>query len=131
MNKNEKWSSLKSVITKNIYNEDVDYKVIFQQRKSVSIFQNAKEPSLKEVESVKALMKSLAKNNITLLSNKSEKTKEDNGSLYNLFHSEYIDMHYLNYYFHTKDEQGIIDSLVNELYKRFNDESFFYLPQLW
>lgn len=52
------------------------------------------------------------------------------GSLYNLFDSQYFDIHLLLYYLDKKDEQGIVDVLMNIMNKKFINESFFYIPQL-
>lgn len=52
------------------------------------------------------------------------------GSLYQLFKSEYFDIHLLICYLDKKEEQGIIDTLVNLMHEIFTNESFFYIPQL-
>lgn len=115
-----------------VYEVDLDPNINFNNINNAnSIFHNAIEISNKETEKERKLLKLIADKNIDLYHHSNEKQKEDNGSLYKLFDSEFFDMHYINYYFHTKDDQGIIDTLVNQLYKRFTNESFFYLPQLW
>lgn len=53
------------------------------------------------------------------------------GSLYNLFDSFLFDIHFLICYLDKIDNQGIADTLMNLMYKKFINESFFYLPQLW
>jgi phosphatidylinositol 4-kinase B len=65
-----------------------------------------------------------------LIPNKEEKPNNWLGSLYNLFNSEYFDVHLLLYYLDKKDEQGIVDVLMNIMNKNFINESFFYIPQL-
>lgn len=52
------------------------------------------------------------------------------GSLYKLFHSEYFDINLLICYLDKKEESGIIDNLVNLIYTKFINESFFYIPQI-
>jgi len=76
--------------------------------------------------------------NIELFKHPKEKKSKNNqnnieskGSLYDLFDSEMFDMHYAIYYMDNKDESGIIDTLINTISKRFINESFFYLPQMW
>jgi hypothetical protein len=53
------------------------------------------------------------------------------GSLLELFNSSQFSIHMLIYYLDRREEQGIIDTLINLMYKRYINESFFYLPQLW
>jgi len=69
--------------------------------------------------------------NIEFIKHEKEKKTESKGSLYNLFDSEMFDMHYAIFYLDSKEEHGIIDTLVNIVSKRFINQSFFYLPQLW
>jgi hypothetical protein len=57
--------------------------------------------------------------------------KDNNGSLYELFSSTVFNINLVIYYLDKKDEPGIIDTLINLLYGKFINESFFYLPQLW
>ena len=42
-----------------------------------------------------------------------------------------FDMHYAINYLDTKEDRGIVDTLVNQISKKFINHSFFYLPQLW
>ena len=65
---------------------------------------------------------------LEILSLKSEKSKL--GSLYELFNNEYFTFEKLIYYLNTKEEIGIIDYLINLMYSKFINESFFYIPQL-
>ncbi len=60
-----------------------------------------------------------------------EKKNENKGSLFNLFESEMFDIHYALYYLDIREETGVVDVLINLVYKRFINQSFFYLPQLW
>jgi len=53
------------------------------------------------------------------------------GSLYNLFDSFLFDIHLLICYLDKNDNQGITDTLVNIMHRKYINESFFYLPQLW
>jgi hypothetical protein len=57
--------------------------------------------------------------------------KEKNGSLYDLFSSSVFNINLVIYYLDKKEEPGIIDMLINLLYEKFINESFFYLPQIW
>mmetsp|Transcript_17608 Transcript_17608/g.40734 ORF Transcript_17608/g.40734 Transcript_17608/m.40734 type:complete len:875 (+) Transcript_17608:147-2771(+) len=52
------------------------------------------------------------------------------GSLIRLFQSEYFNAHLHMQYLHEKNEPGVQDYLVNELFKMTDDEVDFYLPQL-
>jgi len=52
------------------------------------------------------------------------------GSLLRLFQSEYFNAHLHMQYLHRRDEAGVQDYLVNELFKMTDDEVDFYLPQL-
>ena len=63
--------------------------------------------------------------------NSIEKYNKTNGSLYSLFENQYFDMNFVIFYLEKYNESGIIDNLVNIMYERFINESFFYLPQLW
>ena len=59
------------------------------------------------------------------------KRKNNFGSLYSLFASELFDMNLLLYYLNTKNEEGIISTLVNMLYnKNYKEKCYFYIPQL-
>ena len=70
-------------------------------------------------------------NNVTSISLKDNKKSLDCGSLFYLFDSFLFDIHLLMCYIDKIDTQGITDTLVNLMYKKFINESFFYLPQLW
>jgi len=66
-----------------------------------------------------------------LLDNLTLKSEKSNlGSLYELFNNEYFTFEKLLYYLNTKEEIGIIDYLINLMYSKFINESFFYIPQL-
>ena len=52
------------------------------------------------------------------------------GSLYELFDSEYFEINLLICYLDKKEDSGIIDNLVNLIYTKFINESFFYIPQI-
>lgn len=54
----------------------------------------------------------------------------NNGSLYSLFQSDYFSMELLIHYFNSKTDQSILNFLVQLLYEKFSEESFFYIPQL-
>lgn len=69
-------------------------------------------------------------NKIQIVKLKEEKKGNKCGSLYEMFASECFDVNLLICYLDKKDEQGIIDTLVNLMYKNFINESFFYIPQL-
>jgi hypothetical protein len=62
---------------------------------------------------------------------KNEKKSDKIGGFYDLFESEMFDIHYAICYLDNKQDPGIQDTLMNIIYKRFIDQSFFYLPQLW
>jgi hypothetical protein len=85
-------------------------------------------PSKKQSDNdiIKFLMKNLKE-----VDEDSKKKDVRCGSLYNLFDSLFFDIHFLICYLDKNDNEGIIDTLVNIMYKRFINESFFYLPQLW
>lgn len=53
------------------------------------------------------------------------------GSLYNLFESPLFDIHLLFTYLDRAENQGIIDNLVNIMYKKFENESDNYILQIW
>lgn len=57
--------------------------------------------------------------------------KETKGSLYDLFDSYFFTIHLLICYLDKKEEIGILDTLVNLIYKKYIHDSFFYLPQIW
>ena len=63
--------------------------------------------------------------------NKTETKKASKGSLYDLFDSYFFNMHLLICYIDKKDDIGIVDTLVNLIYKRYINESLNYLPQIW
>jgi hypothetical protein len=54
-----------------------------------------------------------------------------NGSLYNLFTSQYFNIDMIISYLNKKEDNGYIDCLVNQIHNRYIHESFFYLSQLW
>lgn len=54
----------------------------------------------------------------------------NNGSLYKMFNSDFFGMELLMYYLDIKTECGILDTLVNLIYKKYIHQSLFYLPQL-
>jgi hypothetical protein len=57
-------------------------------------------------------------------------SKQRNGSLYELFTSEYFTMDFIIDYLIHKEDIFIIDFLVNFLYDKFKDDTYYYLPQL-
>lgn len=59
-----------------------------------------------------------------------EYRKNNCGSLYELFQSDYFDMNLLVCYLDKKDEVGVVDTLVNIMFRRYINESFFYIPQI-
>ena len=59
-----------------------------------------------------------------------EKRPGEDGSLLRLFKSQYFTTHMLIEYLCRKGEQGVIDYLVNSMYKLDPKEVDFYLPQL-
>lgn len=69
--------------------------------------------------------------NIKTVPFKEEKKIPFLGSLLELFYSNQFNIHLLIYYLDRREEQGIIDTLINLMYDRYINESFFYLPQLW
>lgn len=52
------------------------------------------------------------------------------GTLYSLFNHDLFNMDLLLGYLNSKNEPGIQDCLVNFIYKRFINQSFFYIPEL-
>lgn len=71
--------------------------------------------------------------NSTLLTEGSPPRNKPNkdGSLLRLFQSELFDTYFHMYYLHHRQEPGIHDYLVNLLYRRTEEDIYFYLPQLW
>ena len=70
---------------------------------------------------------------ITLLTKKVHykyKTKQKNGSLYDLFTSEYFTIDFLIDYLIHKEDIFIIDFITNLLYEKFKNNTYYYLPQL-
>ena len=82
----------------------------------------------------KASMNLNDKNNVQ--NNKKEKNdyksflKKHDRSLYELFCSELFSIELLLDYLIHKEDQNIIDFLVDLLYKRFQNDMLYYLPQL-
>ena len=56
------------------------------------------------------------------------KSKKKNGSLYELFTSEYFTIDHLIYYLIYKEEIFIIDFITNLLYEKFKKKTYYYLP---
>ena len=57
-------------------------------------------------------------------------SKQKNGSLYDLFTSEYFTMDFLIDYLIHREEKFIIDFITNLLYEKFKNNTYYYLPQL-
>ena len=57
-------------------------------------------------------------------------SKKKNGSLYDLFTSEYFTIDHSLYYLINKEEIFIIDFITNLLYEKFKNKTYYYLPQL-
>ena len=57
-------------------------------------------------------------------------SKQKNGSLYELFTSEYFTMDFLIDYLIHREEIFIIDFTINLLYDKFKNNTYYYLPQL-
>jgi phosphatidylinositol 4-kinase B len=47
-----------------------------------------------------------------------------------MFDSSFFSMDLMLFYIDKREESGVIDTLINFMYKNFINESFFYLPQL-
>lgn len=60
-----------------------------------------------------------------------ESSKESNGSLFRLFSSQYFSINYLIGYLFRRNEITIIDTLISILHKKYKNEAYFYLPQIW
>ena len=65
-------------------------------------------------------------NNIKI---ETKKNKENLGSLYNLLHSDYFNIDISMEYLNEKNNQGIIDEIVNLIYTKYVNDSFFYIPE--
>lgn len=65
-------------------------------------------------------------NSITYKYNKKPKTC----SLYQLFTSELFTMEFILEYLIQKEDEYLIDFLINLLFEKFGDKTYFYLPQL-
>ena len=63
-------------------------------------------------------------NNIKI---ETKKNKENLGSLYNLLHSDYFNIDISMEYLNEKNNQGIIDEIVNLIYTKYVNDSFFYI----
>ena len=57
-------------------------------------------------------------------------SKRKNGSLYELFTSEYFTLDYLMNYLIHKEDIFIIDFIINLLSEKFKENAYYYLPQL-
>lgn len=71
----------------------------------------------------------------TFLQSENDGEKEgnniSNGSLYELFEGWCFDINFVIFYLEKFEEIGILDTLINVIYKKFINDSVFYLPQLW
>ena len=68
------------------------------------------------------------------MTNKKKETKHkpSNGSLVDLFQSEFFDIHMTINYLYKREAQGIQDYLINnKLYQEKISFVDFYLPQFW
>lgn len=59
-----------------------------------------------------------------------KKNKLYRGSLYDLFKSDMFTIHHLINYMDKFSDSAVFDCLVNEIYERFLNQCYFYLPQL-
>ena len=66
--------------------------------------------------------------NKSLISNK--KKKVNNGNLYELFYSDIFNIDLLIIYLNKENNITIIDTLIELMYKKYINQSLFYLPQL-
>ena len=62
--------------------------------------------------------------------NSRRKHSLNNGSLYNMFMSEFFGMNMVLIYLDSREENTIIDTLINLIYKSYVHQSLFYIPQL-
>ncbi len=62
--------------------------------------------------------------------NSRRKHSLNNGSLYNMFMSEFFGMNMVLIYLDSREEKTIIDTLINLIYKSYVHQSLFYIPQL-
>ena len=62
--------------------------------------------------------------------NSRRKRSLNNGSLYNMFMSEFFGMNMVLIYLDSREENTIIDTLINLMYKSYVHQSLFYIPQL-
>ena len=62
--------------------------------------------------------------------NSRRKHSLNNGSLYNMFMSEFFGMNMILLYLDSREENSIIDTLINLMYKSYVHQSLFYIPQL-
>ena len=62
--------------------------------------------------------------------NSRRKHSLNNGSLYNMFMSEFFGMNMILFYLDSREENSIIDTLINLMYKSYVHQSLFYIPQL-
>ena len=81
-------------------------------------------PSQSEI-AMKNTIKSISKQIII------QQSKNNNGSLYSLFSSSLFNINMLLFYLDTKNDCGILSTLVNMLYREdYKKEAYFYLPQI-
>jgi hypothetical protein len=98
----------------------------FSQKKVEEITKKVNSQRLEEIKLEREFIKKVV-NHIELNYGKDG----NNGSLYDLFKSQVFNINLVIYYLDKKEETGIFDTLINILYERFINESFFFLPQLW
>jgi hypothetical protein len=67
--------------------------------------------------------------NLNPLNNKTFNTIKFNTS-YKVCHKETFNIDTLIFYLSTRDSPGMVDDLINLLYKNFQNDSLFYIPQL-
>ena len=89
--------------------------------------------SLNCISNSNLILKDSNKKYINLLTKKMKYkycSKQKNGSLYELFTSEYFTMDFLIDYLIHREEMFIIDFTINLLYDKFKNNTYYYLPQL-
>ena len=81
-------------------------------------------------------MKKLSKNNIEIENENENDLKKlrkkslNNGKFYNYLISDAFDIDLILIYLDNKNDESIIDILINKIYSKFIHQSLFYLPQL-
>lgn len=98
----------------------------FTQSKAEELSKQMNQVKSKDREFEKAFVKRIREH----IEIEDKNKKNNTGSLYDMFNSSFFTMDMVLYYLDKREDDGVLDTLVNLMYSRFINESFFYLPQL-